>query len=108
MTDEELSRRFDSLAELIQNVAERLDARLSAVENRISSLETSVESRLSAIEGHLERIDTRLGALEFAVFGLQRGMDRLDKTQREMLVVQQKQQQAIDELYRRLNPPPAA
>jgi hypothetical protein len=36
---------------------------------------------------------------------MQRAMDRVDKTHREILAVQQ---QAIDELYRRLNPPPAA
>jgi hypothetical protein len=35
MTDEQLNRRFDSLAELIQKVAERLDARISGLEKRV-------------------------------------------------------------------------
>ena len=67
-----------------------------------------MDVRLSAIEGHLDRIDTRLAALEFPIPSLQRAIDRIDRSQREMLAVQQKLQQAIDDLYRRMNAPPTA
>jgi hypothetical protein len=48
MTDSEFNHRFDSVAELIRNVAERL-------EHRMDTMETAIEHRFDAQAARLER-----------------------------------------------------
>jgi hypothetical protein len=62
MTDEELNRRFEGLAELIHDVADGLDKRMDAL-----------GERLAIMERHLDRMDTRLGALEFELYRRMQG-----------------------------------
>ena len=83
-------------------LAETIAAEFSQTREEIGRRFELNDRRLTAIESHLDRVsDTAVGILA-QLAAVTRGADRNDRTQREIIATQTAQQQAIDDLARRL------
>jgi archaellum component FlaC len=95
MDDATLNQRFDSMAELIHQIAERIDEPFAALEGQMNQ-------RFAAIEQRLDRIENRMTAMEFQMAGINRSVDSSDRQFSKILVTQGAQQKAIDDLAARI------
>jgi hypothetical protein len=91
MTDNELNDRFSGVAELIRDVANRIDQRFDAIEQRIDSLVS-----------RLDRVETNLGAVILQTTGFNKSLADHDRLIQGALATQSAQLRAFDALSREL------
>jgi hypothetical protein len=91
MTDQELSKRFDGVAELVRNVANLIDQRFDAVEQRID-----------AVTSRLDRMENMLNGVAMQTVGFNKSLADHDRLIQGALATQSAQIRAIDALAKEL------
>ena len=90
-----MNRRFDSVAELMSRVVERIDARIDTLEHRM-------EQRFEALERHVNRIGDQMAGFNQQMAALSRWAEHSDRDATAVLSTQAAQQRAIDDLTARV------
>jgi septal ring factor EnvC (AmiA/AmiB activator) len=86
---------IESVVNLIQQLAERIDQRFEAVENHVNR-------RFEAVENRLDRISDTLAGVLSQMAAMTRWADRMDRDHSAVLATQTAQQRVIDDLAARV------
>jgi septal ring factor EnvC (AmiA/AmiB activator) len=85
--DEETKRGFERMAQLIRDVANRLEAHMNERFAHVDERFAHVDQDLADVKNRLERQETRQTAMELQLAGINRSMDQRDRAASEMLTV---------------------
>lgn len=93
---------MDSLEQLLVDHEESLEREMREGFARIDRRFDQVDQRLEAAERRLERIENSLAAIQLHTAGMSKSLAEAERIDSRMTATQMAQQQAIDDLARRV------
>jgi len=91
---QELQQTADNILHLIASLTERIDQRFDAVDKRFDT----VDRRFGAMENRIDRLGETVGSLVQQSAGFNRWAEQLDRSNAQILAIQEAQQHYIDKL----------
>ena len=91
---QELQRTAGNILHLIASLTERMDQRFDAVDKRFDA----VDRRFQAMENRFDRLGETVGSLVQQSAGFTRWAEQLDRSNAQILAIQQAQQHFMDKL----------
>jgi phage shock protein A len=94
----EQQRTAENILHLIASVSERIDHRFDAVDKRFDG----VDRRFESMENRIGRLGDTAGGIVHQLSGFTRWAEQLDRSDAQILAIQQAQQRVLDDLAARM------
>jgi glutathione S-transferase len=91
---QEQQRTTENILQLIASLTERMDQRFDAVDKRFDA----VDRRFGAMESRFDRLGETVGSLVQQSAGFTRWAEQLDRSNAQILAIQEAQQHYVDKL----------